>query len=197
MLIEFFLEKMCENLQASVHLNESDKEKLAKKLVFKTLKKKETLNPDSLPSPFCSFVIEGSMRSYKLTDNGFEHILQFAPEGWWIADFERFVLNSEPKIVIEAIEDTSLFIISRENQLELFKEIPKIENHFRIITERALVASQKRLVDLLSLPALDRYNKFCKTYPSLMHSLPQKYIASYIGVTPEFFSKMIKQKNNF
>jgi len=72
----------------------------------------------------------------------------------------------------------------------LYDKIPKLERFFRILAENSLVAHQERLMDNLSLTAEERFEKFCKKYPSLIQRLPQKQIASYIGVTPEFFSKM-------
>lgn len=80
--------------------------------------------------------------------------------------------------------------LSKENQEQLYFEIPKLERFFRILTENSLVAHQERLMDNLSLSAEDRFEKFCKRYPTLIQRVPQKKIASYIGVTPEFFSKI-------
>jgi len=81
-------------------------------------------------------------------------------------------------------------VLSKENQEQLYLEIPKLERFFRILTENSLVANQERLMDNLSLTAEERFSKFCKKYPTLIQKVPQKQIASYIGVTPEFFSKM-------
>jgi CRP-like cAMP-binding protein len=81
-------------------------------------------------------------------------------------------------------------IITKENHQKLYKEIPKLERFFRILAENSLVSHQERLMDNLSLSAEERFEKFCSKYPTLIQKIPQKQIASYIGVTPEFFSKM-------
>jgi len=81
-------------------------------------------------------------------------------------------------------------VLSKENQEFLYKEIPKLERFFRILTENSLIAFQERLMDNLSLSAEERFEKFCSKYPTLIQKVPQKHIASYLGVTPEFFSKM-------
>jgi CRP-like cAMP-binding protein len=81
-------------------------------------------------------------------------------------------------------------LLSKENQEKLYLEIPKFERFFRILTENSLVANQERLMNNLSLSAEERFDKFCEKYPTLVLKIPQKQIASYIGVTPEFFSKM-------
>ena len=88
------------------------------------------------------------------------------------------------------MEDAEVVVLSKENQEQLYLEIPKLERFFRILTENSLVANQERLMDNLSLTAEERFDKFCKKYPTLIQKVPQKQIAYFIGVTPEFFSKM-------
>ena len=83
-----------------------------------------------------------------------------------------------------------MVVISKENHQELYNEIPKLERFFRILAENSLVAHQERLMDNLSLSAEERFEKMCKKYPTLIQKVAQKHLASYIGVTPEFFSKM-------
>jgi len=136
------------------------------------------------------FVTLGCLRGYTIDQNGFEHILQFAPPDWWIADMYSLISKKPGSLSIDAIENTTVLLLSRENQEKLFAEIPKFERFFRIITENSLVSSRQRLLDNLSLTAQQRYELFCHHYPSLIEHLPQKLIASYIGVTPEFLSKL-------
>ena len=93
-------------------------------------------------------------------------------------------------LFIEVLEDAEVVLLSKENQEILYQEIPKLERFFRILTENSLVAHQERLMDNLSLSAEERFEKFCKKYPTLIQKVSQKNVASYIGVTPEFFSKM-------
>ena len=93
-------------------------------------------------------------------------------------------------LFIEVLEDAEVVLLSKENQEILYHEIPKLERFFRILMEKSLVAHQERLMDNLSLSAEERFEKFCNRYTSLIQNVPQKQIASYIGVTPEFFSKM-------
>ena len=101
------------------------------------------------------------------------------------------LISQKPGILnIEALEDTETILLSKANQERLYLEVPKFERFFRILIEKSLVANQQRLVDNMSLTAEERYNIFCDRYPTLINSLPQKQIASYIGVTPEFFSRM-------
>jgi len=136
------------------------------------------------------FVNSGLLRSFTINDNIVEHVLSFACEGWWIGDMYSLLSQKPGNLFIEVLEDADVVLLSKENQEQLYYEIPKLERFFRILTENSLVAHQERLMDNLSLTAEERFDKFCKRYPTIIQRVPQKQIASYIGVTPEFFSKM-------
>ena len=136
------------------------------------------------------FVNSGLLRSFTINDNIVEHVLSFACEGWWIGDMYSLLSQKPGNLFIEVLEDADVVLLSKENQEQLYFEIPKMERFFRILTENSLVAHQERLMDNLSLTAEERFDKFCKRYPTIIQRVPQKQIASYIGVTPEFFSKM-------
>lgn len=136
------------------------------------------------------FVTKGILRSYNMDENGVEHVVSFACPCWWIADMYSFLSQRPGQLYIEVNEEAEVLAISKENQEKMYLEVPKLERFFRIIIENSLVASQQRLIDNMSFTAEARYDKFLKKFNDLAHSIPQKQIASYIGVTPEFFSKM-------
>jgi CRP-like cAMP-binding protein len=136
------------------------------------------------------FVQSGLLRSFYINDHIVEHVLSFACEGWWISDMYSLLSGQPGNLFIEVIEESEVIALAKEDQEILYREIPKLERFFRILTENSLVAHQERLIDNLSLTAEERFDKFCKKYPTLIQKVPQKQIASYIGVTPEFFSKM-------
>jgi CRP-like cAMP-binding protein len=136
------------------------------------------------------FVNSGILRSFNINDNIVEHVMSFACEGWWIGDMYSLISQKPGNLFIEVLEDAEVVLLSKENQEILYREIPKLERFFRILTENSLVANQERLMDNLSLTAEERFEKFCKKYPTLLQKVAQKQIASYLGVTPEFFSKM-------
>lgn len=136
------------------------------------------------------FVNSGLLRSFNINDNIVEHVMSFACEGWWIGDMYSLLSQKPGNLFIEVMEDSEVVLLSRENQEELYIQIPKLERFFRILIQNSLVANQERLMDNLSLTAEERFEKFCLKYPDLIQKVPQKQIASFIGVTPEFFSKM-------
>lgn len=159
-------------------------------LEFKVVRKKQFILNAGEVCQWSSFVINGCLRSFTPDRNGFDHVLGFAPPGWWMADMYSLISKQPGNLNIEALEDTEILLLYKKDQDVLYEKTPKFERFFRLITENALVANQQRIMDNLSISAEERYLKFCKTYPTLIQTLPQKQIAAYIGVTQEFFSRM-------
>lgn len=188
-------ELIIKSITDRVALNEEDIKKLTAVFKYKKLKKKAFLSQEGDVLQYVAFVNSGCLRSYSIDKNGSEHILQFAPRGWWIADMQS-LLNATPSdLSIDAIEDSEIVLLKQSDLNNLYNAnaIPALDRYFRILAERSLATFQQRLIDSLSLTASERYGNFCKRYPSLIQSLPQKYVASYIGITPEFLSKMLSQ----
>lgn len=183
-------EVILKNINKHIQLTEQEKQLFLSLLEEKKLKKKQYLLHEGQICTHSSFVTEGCLRAYSIDSNGFEHILQFAPSDWWIADMYSYVSQKPGYLNIDALEDSQILMLSRNNQDLLFAEIPKFERFFRILMEKSLVANRQRIIDGLSLTAAQRYTNFCNTYPTVINSIPQKQIAAYIGVTPEFLSKM-------
>ncbi len=179
-----------ENIAKYVTLTPEEQELFLSKIEIRKYKYKTVLLDAGEIATYTYFVNSGILRSFSINDNIMEHILHFACEGWWIGDMYSYIAQKPGNLFIEVIEDAEVVLISKEEQNQLYLEIPKLERFFRILSENSLVAHQERLLDNLSLTAEERFEKLCKKYPSLIQRLPQKYIASYIGVTPEFFSKM-------
>jgi CRP-like cAMP-binding protein len=183
-------EIILENIHKNIAISTQEADFFLSLLVEKKVKKRNYLLKDGEICRNSMFVVEGCLRAYTVDENGFEHILQFAPVDWWVADMYSWITQKEGNLSIDALVDSVCLCLSRENQEKLFVEIPKFERYFRIITEKSLVANRQRVLDSLSLTAQQRYEGFCRRYPTLIHTLPQKQIAAYIGVSPEFLSKM-------
>ena len=183
-----------DNMRRHVRLSDEEEALVLSKLRPVRLKRKEHLLKQGQVARDLAFVIEGCLRAYALDDNGFEHILQFAPSGWWISDMSSVISRRDSLLNVDAIKPSEVLLLSREDQLTLFDEVPKLERYFRVLTENGLVSSRMRLIENLSLTARQRYQRFCQTYPNLINEIPQKYIASFIGVTPEFLSKIRGEK---
>jgi CRP-like cAMP-binding protein len=192
------LAKIIDSINKIVTLSAEEELLFLSKTEIKQYKAKTVLVNAGEISKYSYFVNSGLLRSFNINDNIVEHVLSFACEGWWIGDIYSLISKKPGNLFIEVLEDAEVVLLTRESQNELFTEIPKLERFFRILTENSLVAHQERLMDNLSLTAEERFDKFCKRYPTIIQRVPQKQIASYIGVTPEFFSKMKSRllKNN-
>lgn len=137
-----------------------------------------------------NFVVRGCLRMYKIDKNGNTHILQFTSENGWIADIGSFHEHTPSELSIDALEDTIVLQISYENLIAIYERFPKFNRIFRILMENAYVSLQKRMFQNISSPAEDRYNFFMEVYPHLSSRLPQTQIASFLGITPEFLSRL-------
>lgn len=181
---------LLQHIEKIVSLSEEEKGLILSKIEIENYKTKTVILEAGQVCKHSYFVNSGILRSFYINDNIVEHVLHFACEGWWIGDMYSLLSQKPGNLFIEVNEDAEIVLLSKKNQTELYLEIPKLERFFRILTENSLVAHQERLMDNLSLTAEERFEKFCSKYPNLIQKVPQKQIASYIGVTPEFFSKM-------
>jgi CRP-like cAMP-binding protein len=137
-----------------------------------------------------SFVVSGCMKTFYQDNEGYEHIVMFAVENWWASDFDSFITNAPATYNIQCLENTELIQFTYENLELLYKEVPKLERLFRIIFQRALAVTEKRIVNNFALPSKDRYLQFRAQYPEIDQRVPQYMIASYLGITKEFLSKI-------
>ena len=174
-----------------VNLDAEEQDYLISVLHYKKVKRKQLILEEGDVNNKVTFVTSGCLRSYAVDKNGTEHVLQFAPAGWWITDMRSFTTGQPARLNIDAIEDSEYIYISKADFEELNIRIPKFEHYNRVIGQNALATYQHRQIDNVTLSAMERYANFCQLYPSLIKTLPQKLVASYIGVTPEFLSKML------
>lgn len=179
-----------QHTQKFIRLDEAEGTFFLSLLQEQNLPRKSFLLREGEICELSAFVLSGCLRAYSVDENGVEHILQFAPQNWWITDMFSFLSGKPAHLNIDAIEDAKVLVLSKSNQELLYEKVPKFERYFRVLIQNSTVASRQRVLDNLELSAKERFAKFCKTYPSLINSLPQKQIAAYIGVTPEFMSKM-------
>ena len=143
-----------------------------------------------------NFIITGCTKTFYKDTEGQEHIVMFSIEDWWTSDLGSFITQKPADFNIQCIENTQLIQFGYNNLEEIYIEIPKFERLFRKIVERAYVASQKRIVRNFSLDAKERYKIFKTTYPKIDQRVPQYMIASYLGITKEFLSKIKSQLIN-
>ncbi|MDX1908908.1 MAG: Crp/Fnr family transcriptional regulator [Bacteroidia bacterium] len=183
------------NSYFSSHLSLDAREIEILKTVFteKKIRRRQYLLQEGDVCQCNTFVVEGCFRMYMVDGQGKEHNLQFAIENWWILDMESFYFGNSSKLNIEAMEHSTVYQIKKEDQFRLFVDYPKFNRIFRVLSENALIASQRRVLQNISSTAEERYVDFVERYPQLFNRISNVQIASYIGVTPEFLSSIRKK----
>ena len=139
---------------------------------------------------FEGFIVKGALRKYYIDDNGSEVIIQFGVENGWISDIASFSDQKPGNLFIETLEDTELLILDPKSKESLLKQVPKFERFYRKLVERNISTMQNRLYFSIAKTAEQKYLDFLEHYPSIPQRVPQHYIASYLGMTPEFLSKV-------
>lgn len=175
-----------------VVVNEAEFEELKKLFIPKKLRKRQYFLQEGDVCKYQAFVAKGILRSYTIDEKGAEHVLQFASEGWWLADLSSYLTGEPSAFNMDALEDAELLLISKQSWEEAMQKVPQLERYFRILIQNHLVATQKRLMQSLAETAEEKYIKFSNTYPDCMQRVPQHMIASYLGVTRETLSRLRK-----
>jgi CRP-like cAMP-binding protein len=140
------------------------------------------------------FVINGALRAYVIGDGGQEHTIQLAIDEWWISDYNSYIFQQPAKMFVMAMEDGLLFRLDHDDESRLKAASHKYEKFFRILAERSVAFMQRRIISNLTQSAEERYASFAEKYPSMLNRFPQYVIASYLGMTTEFLSKIRNQK---
>ena len=141
-------------------------------------------------------VYSGCLMSYFTDKAGVDHVIQFATAGWWTGDLRSYTQQIPSIHATRALTESEILLLPRPSFDELLEKVPKMERYFRILFQNSLVTHQDRLNQTLASTAEERYQAFRKKYPALEQYVPQKYIASYLGITPEFLSKVRRKLMN-
>jgi CRP-like cAMP-binding protein len=187
------IEPLLNYINRYVTLTKDEADFLQSKVIYRKYLKGQYIVQQGDICKYECFVISGCTKTFYLDDSGQEHILMFSIEDWWTSDMGSFITQTPADFNVQCLENTELIMFHYDDIEDLYREIPKLERFFRSIIERAFVASQKRLVRNFSLTAKDRYLYFRNQYPKIEQRIPQYMIASYLGITKEFLSKIKSQ----
>jgi CRP/FNR family transcriptional regulator len=177
-----------------IDLSPDEQEILASLLKDLSFKKKAYLLEAGETCRANYFVVKGCLRLYFIDIKGVEQTTQFAIENWWISDLTSFLFQKTSDFYIQAAEATEVIAIEHRHYNELFAKLPKLEKYFRLIYQKLHQASQIRIKYLYSQTAEERYFHFKKLFPEFVQRIPQYMLASYLGFTPEFLSKIRAKK---
>jgi CRP/FNR family cyclic AMP-dependent transcriptional regulator len=159
-------------------------------LEHKKIPKKTTLLHEGEVCNFEAYIIKGCIRTYYIDEKGIEVTLQFAIEDWWVSDIASFHDHTPSNMFIETLEDCELLMLNPKTKEAALAKVPKLERVFRLMVQRNLSVLQSRLFKTIATSAKDKYLDFIKRYPTIPQRVAQHYIASYLGISPEFLSKI-------
>ncbi|MDN5284405.1 MAG: cAMP-binding domain of or a regulatory subunit of cAMP-dependent protein kinase [Mucilaginibacter sp.] len=181
------------NINEHVQLDENEAAYLESVLISRPFKQDELIVKSGDIARYIMFVNAGYIMSYYTDQEGDDHVVQFAAQNWWSGDL--FSLSQDPRTIYstKGLTDGELLLLPRSAQDQLFEKYPKFERYFRITFQTSLIRQQLRFIESYSLTAEERYVKFQLRFPKIDQYIAQKYIASYLGITPEFLSKIRKR----
>jgi CRP-like cAMP-binding protein len=182
------------HIKRFVPLSADEEQLLCDKLDPQILKKKEFLLQPGKLCPGNYFVVNGCLRLYFVNDKLNEQIIQFSIENWWMADHDSLSNKQPSQCYIQAVEPCELLLLSEKNRISLFEQIPKLESYLGIIMQKAFVAAQRRIGFIFNQTEEERYRHFAKLFPGFIQRVPQYMLASYLGFTPQFLSRIRAKK---
>ncbi|ASK29553.1 hypothetical protein CEY12_05280 [Chryseobacterium sp. T16E-39] len=183
------------NISQHISLSDEEAHYFISLLKERKIQKKELILKQQQLCKEISFVHSGILRAFYMDTAGKESTIMFAMTDWWITDMYCFVNQKPAMLNIEALEDSVVFQLKKDDLEELYSKVPKFERFFRIMMQNAYTREQLRIIENLSLSAEERYYTFIQKYPLAAERITQKQIASYLGITPEFLSTIKTNKH--
>ena len=187
-------EKLGHYIQQIFTLNDVDTKLFVNAFESVKIKKRQFIVQPNFTAKNRHFIVSGAFRAYVVGEKGSEHTISFAIENWWITDYNSYIYQKPATMFVIAVEDSTILQIDFEKEKELKNTNHKFETIFRIMAERGLAFHQRRIISNLTLTAEERYNHFLEKYPQIVQRLPQYALASYLGMTTEFLSKIRNNK---
>nr|WP_315251285.1 Crp/Fnr family transcriptional regulator [uncultured Flavobacterium sp.] len=195
-LIQIQLQPLLDYFQKLIPLNNIEKELVSSLFKPRLYRKRQYVLQEGDICNYFNFVVRGCLRLYKVDDKGNTHIIQFAAENWWMSEIGSFHSRKPSEMSIDALEDTIVLQISYEDLITIYKQAFKFDKIFRVLIENSYVSLQKRLLQNISSTAEDRYLSFIQNHSHLTNRLPQTQIAAFLGITPEFLSRLRNKQVN-
>ena len=181
-------------IKSKIAIDQNDLANILSHFKVRKVKKRQFIVQPGFVCRHKSYVLKGAFRGYLVDKDGKEHTLALAIEDWWISDYSSLIYQEPATLFVEALEDSVLIQIDYDDQQHYLKEVPKLEKFERIITQRSLAFHQKRLLSNLTQTAEERYDDFMSKYAAIANRVPQYALASYLGFTTEYLSKIRNRK---
>ncbi len=184
------------NIRRQVDLTPEEEAFLLAVLIPASFKQGELAQPAGEVARNMIHVNTGCLMTYYTDRGGDEKVIQFASGGWWTGDLHSLTTHEPSIFETRALADSTIFFLPGVRMDELMTRYPVFERYFRITFQNSLVTHQKRIIQAYSFTAEERYDDFQKKYPQLELFVPLKYVASYLGITPEFLSKIRRKRTH-
>lgn len=182
------------NINRYVTLTSAEEERLISIIKTSRVKKKQFIIQPGFICQSRTYIVEGAFRVFHLDDEGKEHTVSIGIEDWFVTDFYSYINQVPAMNFAEALENSLIFQMRYEDIEPLCQEIPALSEYFRRTTEKAFAFSRRRVISNISKTAEERYDEYVERYPNIAKRVPQYVLASYLGMSPEFLSKIRKQK---
>jgi CRP-like cAMP-binding protein len=189
----FMHDELVKSIRSRVKISDDDIPILKSRLVSRKVRKRQFLLNAGDVCQYMIFVGRGLLRSFTDDENGSEHTMQFATEGWWISDMASFFSGDNSRYNIEALEECEVLLMSKQAMDQLLDEVPQIQRYFLKLMENHIIALQRRINVVQSMSAEETYLKLMEVNPDLINRASQQHIASYLGITPETLSRVRRQ----
>ena len=183
------------NISRYVVLSTEEQQRLTSIIKTSEVKKKQYIIQPGLVCHSRSYIVKGAFKVYYLDDSGKEHTVSIGVEDWFVTDFYSYINQTPAMNYAEALEDSIIMQMSNEEIEPLCKEIHALSEYFRLTTEKAFAFSRRRVISNISKAAEERFDEYLEKYPHIVNRVPQYVLASYLGMTPEFLSKIRKHKS--
>ena len=177
-----------------ITLSEQDQALFISVLRVKKVKRKQLIEQPGFVSTYRTYVVAGAFRAYLVGPDGGEHTLSLAVDDMMIGDPGSFLLQEPATLFVEALEASTIIQWSYESEQLLLEKIPQFSLAMMRRAQLIALTIQRRVIAQLSLSAEERYDEFAQTYPLLLQRIPLYILASYLGMSREFLSKIRQQK---
>jgi CRP-like cAMP-binding protein len=181
-------------LRNRIEVNDTEIQDFLKMFVPRAVRKKQLIVQPGFTAFKRFYIADGALRSFVVNESGQEITIALAIKDWWITDYNSYIYQQPATLFVEALSNSVVMELTFDNEQLLKQMNPKFETFFRIIAERGLAAQQRRMIALHTQTAVQRYESFNRQYPQFLQEIPQYIIASFLGMSTEFLSKIRNNK---
>jgi len=181
-------DSLLSHINQFVQLEQEEIDELKSVLIYRTFRQDDYIAKSGDPASYLMYVCSGYLLTSLIDSTGSERVIQIATEGWWSPDLFSLTSQSKTNYSTRGLTNGEVLLFPKLAHQHLLERYIKFERYFRIIFQESLIRQQKRILESFSIKAEERYQNYLDRFPEIEKYVPQKYIASYLGITPQFLS---------